>query len=141
VIVFMDNVLEHWKHPVPFLEKLLNCLPVTSRLLIEVPNEQGIRWRARIQDFLRGVRKAPTFPGHIHLFTYGSLRSLLRRLNFSHRIWRHPLREPDQIRYLMQSPVVPPRARWALSFLKWVPVDRWLGAEYWLRASVGVHRR
>ncbi len=140
VIVFMDNVLEHWMQPAVFLEGLLNRLPVSSRLLIEVPNERGIRWRARLHDFLRGAIKPPTFPGHIHLFTSPSLRSLFQRLNFSHRVWRHPLRETDQIRYLMQSPEVPPLARWALRFLKWVPVDRWLGVEYWLRASVGLRR-
>jgi hypothetical protein len=138
-LCLMDNVLEHVPWPVEALRALhAGCLP-GSRVLIEVPNEAGLAWRARVQDVLRGERKPPTFPGHVNLFTRSTLERSLRRAGATDVDVRPtPIRRPEHVSYLTHVTALNWKIRLALAGLNALPVDRMLGVEYWLRASASV---
>jgi SAM-dependent methyltransferase len=136
VVVLLDNVLEHVPDPRAFLSFVRDTLTIPFVVLVEVPNERGLRWRAPLQDALRGVRKPPTFPGHINLFTGASLSRLLREI-FAGRVavQGKGLRHPDEVRRLLQSEEVPPAVLAVLALLRIAPVDRLIGLAYFLRAA------
>lgn len=139
LLAFLDNVLEHVPYPARFLATLHGGCQTGSRVLLEVPNEQGLAWRARLQDLLRGERKPPTFPGHINLFTRQALGRLGRRVTGQTpliRAW--PIRDPAQVAYLTQNAQVNRRIRLAIATLRVLPVDRLLGVSYWLRAEMPI---
>jgi Zn-finger nucleic acid-binding protein len=139
LLLFLDNVLEH----VPFPARLLADIHARSlegsQALVEVPNEQGLRWRAGLQDFLRGEPKPPTFPGHINLFTRPVLRRLCRRITGQDAvIYVNPMRRPAQVAYLTQVVPVNRKIRFALGLLNVLPIDRLFGVGYWLRAEIPI---
>lgn len=138
VIFVLDNVLEHICNPMDALREVAGLgqrISARTRILVEVPNEQGLRRRARIQDFLRGTPKPPTFAGHVNLFEERSLRQVATQASIRNvKVVRHPIREPDQVRYTMRVEQLPGLVRLAIAMLRLLPVDRWLGWEYWLRA-------
>ncbi|MBX9767555.1 MAG: class I SAM-dependent methyltransferase [Bdellovibrionales bacterium] len=137
VVVFMDNVLEHIPHPLLFLKELNTIIGQKNRtlsLLVEVPNEFGIAFKAKIQDVLRGFPKPPTFPGHINLFTEKTLKDCALGAGFQNpQISPEPIRNISQIQYLSQSQKVSTLAKAVVQGLNVVPVDRLLGLSYWLR--------
>ncbi len=136
IVVLLDNVLEHVPGPRDFLVSLRDALEVPFVVLIEVPNEKGLPWRAPLQDVLRGIRKPPTFPGHINLFTRGSLEGLLADVfDGGATVRSKGLRHVDEVRRLLQSETVPFAVRAVLALLRAVPVDRALGVAYFLRAE------
>lgn len=135
-MIVMDNVLEHIPFPKELHTKLLDEAPAGSRVAIEVPNEFGIRWKARVQDMLRGERKAPTFPGHINLFTKPSLGRMLREAGLREVEVRYRgIRNLNQVTYLSQSTDYTPQTKLAVLILKTLQVDYMLGVPYWLRAT------
>ena len=134
VVVFMDNVLEHIPEPTQYLIQLSRFLePNSFSLLIEVPNEEGLRLRAKVQDVIRGFPKPPTFPGHINLFTSKTLGLCARSAGIEARISSHPIRSVSQIQYLSQSSRVSALAKTAVLGLSVLPIDLLLGWAYWLR--------
>lgn len=136
IVVLLDNVLEHVPDPRDFLVSLRDALEVPFVILIEVPNEKGLPWRAPLQDVLRGIRKPPTFPGHINLFTRGSLEGLLADVfDGGATVRSKGLRHVDEVRRLLQSETVPFAVRAVLALLRALPVDRILGVAYFLRAE------
>jgi hypothetical protein len=136
-IVFMDNVLEHIPYPAEFVRRLCSYLPSGSAVFIEVPNETGLRWRGRIQDFVRGHKKPPTFPGHINLFTPRGMNLMLSRLDrVTYCITRKGIRNPEHIHYLSLRRSLNLRTTIALMVLRLVPIDRLLRIEYWLRVRI-----
>lgn len=139
VLLLLDNVLEHIPHPLGLLKEINGLVVPGSKLLIEVPNEAGIYWRSKIHDFLRGVSKAPSFPGHINLFTKKGLTNLLSQIPCKYlRIGYHPIRKKSQVGYLMCSTEIPVKVDLALFFLKLFPIDYLLGIPYWLRATASL---
>jgi Methyltransferase domain len=130
-VVFLDNCLEHVAFPSDLIENLKKSLPKNSVILGEVPNEKGLKWRAPLQNYLRGFSKAPTFPGHINLFQKKSLQLTLNQQDAL--VWQHPIRTFGQIRYLSQSAKIGPKIRLALFVLNVTKFDRLLGLSYWLR--------
>jgi SAM-dependent methyltransferase len=136
-IVVLDNVLEHVEQPSRVLRAIHVALAPGSCILAEVPNEKWVRQRTALQDFLRGERKSPTFPGHINLFTRRNIPVLLKRQGLhDYAVSGRPIRDEYHLKYLMQSLEVPPRARLAIAAMRVMPVDRLLGLEYWLRISI-----
>lgn len=138
-LMILDNVLEHIENPKSFLQSTANRLPPGSKVLIEVPNEYGIKWRTRFYDYLRGEKKAPTFPGHINLFERASLHRLLAPIFSNVRVHYKGIRNEGQVAYLIQSLKTSYRVRIAIKMLRAVPVDYFLGIPYWLRAEASVH--
>jgi hypothetical protein len=133
----LDNVLEHVPYPGRLLSSLHAGSPAGSLALVEVPNEQGLGWRAAVQDLLRGERKPPTFPGHINLFTARSLAALGRRISGCDvAIQVNPIRELAQVAYLTQTSDFNWKIRAAVRLLRLLPLDRLLGVAYWLRAEI-----
>jgi hypothetical protein len=153
VVVFMDNVLEHIAHPSEFLKELKFILlrddsqrphknsegPIKTSslsLLVEVPNEFGIEAKGKLQDFIRGFRKPPTFPGHINLFTKQTLKQCVQAAGFTNfKISQQSIRSVSQVQYLSQSTKVSPLARAVVKGLNIIPADRILGLSYWLRVE------
>lgn len=139
LLAFMDNVLEHVPYPARFLAMLYARCALGSRVLLEVPNEQGLAWRAGLQDLLRGERKPPTFPGHVNLFTAAALAQLGRRVSEQAPVIRFkPVRNAAQVAYAAQDANVNRKIRLAIGLLHVVPVDRLLGVSYWLRAEIAL---
>jgi len=136
LVVLLDNVLEHVPDPGAFLSSLRDSLTIPCVVLVEVPNERGLRWRAPLHDALRGQRKPPTFPGHINLFTKRSLGRLLREVFPGHVSVRlKGLRHPDEVRRLLQSEELPKAVPVVLGVLRALPFDHLLGVAYFLRAT------
>jgi len=140
VIVVADNVLEHMEHPVGVLERLLEfarAFRIPLKVLIEVPNERGIRWRYRLQDWLRGSRKSPTFPGHINLFERSTLKRAAILAGYQGiTVYDIGIRSVDQVAYLMRKPVHSSRIRFTVRTLRSTRIDTMLGFGYWLRAEL-----
>ncbi len=138
-LIIMDNVLEHVPGPVDAIAALHRAAPPGSRVLVEVPNEKGLGWRARVQDLIRGEPKPPTFPGHINLFLRDTLALTLKRAGGSDiSVTPEPIRRAAHIAYLTQQPALNWRMRAALAALNALPVDRMLGVEYWLRGAATI---
>ena len=76
-VIFLDNVLEHVPDPKSFITKIFHSLPQNGSILVEVPNEYGISFKAWFSNLIRGQVKPPTFPGHINLFTGQDRKSVV----------------------------------------------------------------
>ncbi|MEF3304484.1 methyltransferase domain-containing protein [Paenibacillus sp. GYB003] len=138
-LFLMDNVLEHVPYPTKYLNFLQSISPSGSIICIEVPNEAGLKWRAEIQDFIRGFKKPPTFPGHINLFTKRVLRYTLLKASFVNISVKYKaIRSDEQVAYLLQSEKLSLKTKLAVRFLKFIPVDYLLGIPYWLRGEAQV---
>ena len=129
--VQIDNVLEHLPTPRQTLSEIRRSLQPNGLCYIEVPNESWFRLRRRINDFARGYPKAPTFPGHLTLFTKRTLHQMLETtgwkivaqgavsISANHRIGS-VLPHPPSL-----------RLRAILSALRWTGADLILNAAYW----------
>lgn len=139
VLLIADNVLEHVEFPAELLRdalRLTDASRVSLSVMAEVPNESGIRWRAPLHDLLRGNRQPPTFPGHINLFSSGSLDRVMRRAGFTRGSVRQVgLRTPDHVAYVMRRNAGSWKIRAVCQLLRLLPIDRALGVAYHLRAS------
>lgn len=142
IIVFMDNVLEHISFPAQFLKELKHILNPpgnterTLLMLIEVPNEFGIGFKAKLQDVIRGFPKPPTFPGHINLFTKQTLQDCASLAGFQNvKVSPQPIRNISQVQYLSQSTEVSGLAKTVVQGLNLFPADQFLGLSYWLRLT------
>lgn len=139
LLVLMDNVLEHVPYPARYLAAVHAGSLAGSKALVEVPNEQGLHWRTRLQDLLRGARKPPTFPGHINLFTRLSLDRLVRQATGAAPVIRGwPIRRTAQVAYLSQDANINWKVQVAIGMLRVLPIDTLLGVDYWLRAEIPI---
>ena len=135
-LIFMDNVLEHISNPFDTLKMINELAPAGSKVLIEVPNENGIEWRYRINNILRGYAKPPTFPGHINLFGKRSMKALLQRAGLKNIVVRYRgVRTRNQIVYLTQNRNISGLTLAALAVLNCTGIDYMLGVPYWIRAE------
>jgi hypothetical protein len=138
MVVVADNVLEHLEHPVEVLRSLMELarhLAVPVQVLVEVPNERGLSWRYRLQDWLRGTPKPPTFPGHINLFEAQSLAAAGKAAGFAHStVADVGIRTTDQVAYVMRKPVESAKIAAVVSLLDRTALDTMMGYGYWLRA-------
>lgn len=134
VLIFLDNTLEHIPYPVVFLKMLQRNTVQGSKVLIEVPNETGVKLRSLIAGTLMRKSKSPTFPGHVNLFTPTSLKAVCRAVGFSSfRHWINPLRTKDQVRYTMRARKIPLTVEVIRRLIKVFPLDSALGMGYWQR--------
>jgi len=81
-IISIDNVLEHVIDPVGLLKAIQELLATQGVLRIQVPNDFSI-----CQEELFRLRKVSrnywvSIPGHLSYFNTGSLKKLLKKLNF-----------------------------------------------------------
>lgn len=141
VLIYFDNVLEHMVNPLEAIKLAAKLAPAGSKVLIEVPNEFGLKQRYRLQDFLRQERRPPTFLGHINLFTPGAMKAMFKAAGLEHSIKYHPIRSDAQVTYCMQRYPIPTLAHLAVSILKLIPVDYFIGCPYWLRATAHIGPR
>jgi len=136
ILFFMDNVLEHIAYPAKLIKELMDISPPGSKILLEVPNEKLLKARYKLQDFIRGNKKPPTFPGHINLFTKKSLTMLCRHMGLSYKIWFNPLRSAAEVKYLTQERELNPLIYAALAIMRLTYIDYLLGVPYHLRAEI-----
>jgi hypothetical protein len=141
VLIYLDNVLEHMVNPLEAVKLAAKLAPAGSKLLIEVPNEFGLKHRYKLQDFLRQEQKPPTFLGHINLFTPGSMRAMFEAAGLQYSIKYHPIRSDAQVTYCMQRYPIPTLAHIAVSILRLLPIDYMIGCPFWLRAKAVVGSR
>ncbi len=135
-LIFLDNTLEHIPYPVKFISMLQKKCINGSRVLIEVPNETGVKLRASIANVLSKKHKSPTFPGHVNLFTPNSLKAACTAAGLcSVRHWINPLRTKDQIRYTMRAQNIPITVEILRRFINLIPFDSILGMGYWQRVE------
>ena len=93
-VVILAAVLEHLYNPDEIIEEIARILRPGGALFVDVPNEQGLYFRAgNLYQRLRGrdwsVNVAPTFdPFHIFGFNPRALRKLLNKLGFEIKDWR-----------------------------------------------------
>ena len=92
--VVLGAVLEHLYNPDETISEISRILRPGGALFVDVPNEQGLYFRAgNFYQRLRGrdwvVNTAPTFaPFHLFGFSPKSLRALLKKFNLEPRYWR-----------------------------------------------------
>jgi SAM-dependent methyltransferase len=130
VLLYMDNVLEHFADPFAFLARLKKTLPPGSELLIDVPNERGLRWRCRVYKAIGGQPTAS--PAHINLFTSRSFDVALGKLGLRHEVRQRGIRRPEEVNCLPEGAVLST----VLGLLRVVPVDCMLGLANNLRVEV-----
>ncbi|PLX45083.1 MAG: hypothetical protein C0609_04210 [Deltaproteobacteria bacterium] len=136
ILFFLDNVLEHIAYPAKLLKQLKELSPSGSKIILEVPNEHLLKARYKLQDFIRGEEKPPTFPGHINLFTDKALKALCSNLQLSYKIYFHPIRSADQVRYLTQRRGLSPLIHAAITIMKATSIDYLFKVPYHLRAEI-----
>ncbi len=82
-LIVLSEIIEHFFQPDETLSKIISSLKPKGKILISTPN--FLYWGNRLQ-FLRGTfvyTNQGTFDeGHIHFFTYSSLKQLLSRHGF-----------------------------------------------------------
>lgn len=128
----LDNTLEHVEDPLAFLSELRNRLTPSGFLYVEVPNESFFRLRFRINDAVRGEKKAPTLPGHLTLFTRSTLGAMLRRAGYIPRIWTESVAMPNRMSGVCNQDEA--KFRTVLAVLRVTKADQILGLSYFICA-------
>jgi len=126
----LDNVLEHLDDPVGSLSSLRKLLARDGIVFIEVPNESFFRLRYRLNDWVRGSAKAPTFPGHLNLFTPRTLRRTAGLAGFKvTELHGVSAAEPGRMEALFG---IEPAGRLLaiLRLLRWTRLDHLVGMTY-----------
>jgi SAM-dependent methyltransferase len=130
VLVYLDNVLEHLVNPREIFVFLKTILPPRSKVLIDVPNERGLKWRARLY---RAIGAVPTVASaHINLFTSRSLRAMVSGLGVSCTVRQRGIRRLEEVNCIPEGPFLSSLLR----ILRVLPVDCWLGLANNLRAEI-----
>lgn len=131
----LDNVLEHLADPIGTLRALAARLTGQGFLYIEVPDERHLVFKSRINDWVRGFRKPPTFPGHINLFTPRTLRKVLETAGLKVEVLRsESISAPG--RFPAATGAFPSRrASLVLKLLALTKLDLMLGLSYFLRSE------
>lgn len=130
VLVYLDNVLEHVAHPRSFIGKLKASLPSGSRALIDVPNERGLKYRARIYGAIGGQTTMAV--GHINLFTARSFGAMLKGLGLRYKVRQRGIRRREEVNCLPAGSALD----LVLGSLRVFPVDSLLGLANNLRVEV-----
>jgi len=134
----LDNVLEHIPDPVATLAKLRRHLRPGAFVYIDVPNESFFQLRYRINDAVRGFKKAPTFPGHVNLFTPATLEKTCVTAGFRcERIWQESLSAPHRLG-AMAGVSATRRAEAVMKLLRFSRLDVMLRAAYYICARIRV---
>lgn len=132
----LDNVLEHMPDPVGTLSRLRRHLTPGGFIYIDVPNESFFTARYRINDVVRGFRKAPTFSGHVNLFTPRTLKRAIRQAGYrAERFWLESVSAPGRLEGGLGA-VETPRIARVLRFLRVTRLDIALRVAYFLCARI-----
>jgi SAM-dependent methyltransferase len=132
----LDNVLEHMPDPVGTLTRLRRYLSPGGFIYIDVPNESFFSIRYRINDLVRGFRKAPTFPGHVNLFTPPTLKKTIRAAGYRcERFWLESVSAPGRLHGGLGAEETP-RVRAVLRVLRLTRIDIVLRFAYFLCARI-----
>jgi SAM-dependent methyltransferase len=131
----IDNVLEHIPEPVDILRKLKALLKPGGFLYIEVPNESFFSYRYRVNDFVRGFSKLPTFEGHVNLFTPRTLRRTFGTAGLRGEVWLESISVPHRLKGAVGADETP-RVRTILQLLRATQLDVALRIAYFICARV-----
>jgi SAM-dependent methyltransferase len=131
----LDNVLEHIPDPAPALSQIRSLLKPGGFVYIDVPNESYFSLRYRVNDAVRGFRKAPTFPGHVNLFTRRTLRRVAETAGLRcDKLWLESISVPDRLAGLGAAET--PMVRAVLKALRLTKLDVALGMAYFISARL-----
>jgi len=119
IIVYLDQVLEHLSQPFRFLNILKENLPVGSKVLIDVPNEYGLRVRHYLYQKIGAQTTISSC--HINHFTKKSFIFSLKKLNLKANVYQRCIREPEDINCLPDWGLF---TKFILLTLKIFPIDR-----------------
>jgi len=132
----IDNVLEHIPNPIVTLTELRARLKPGGFIYVEVPNESLFRFRYRVNDFVRGFSKLPTFEGHVNLFTPRTLRAVFGAAGLGcEKFWLESASVPHRLKGALGANETP-RVRQILQFLRVTRLDVALRVAYFLCARV-----
>lgn len=131
-LVAMDNVLEHMADPVDTVRRALALLRPGGLCWAQVPNERFLVVKHRV--FSRFKTRRITFPGHVNLFTAGTLRRCFRAAGATAvEIGATSASHPVLARLLLMGEPGPGVAA-ALAVLRLTRLDVLGGFAYWLDA-------
>jgi len=132
----IDNVLEHIPEPIEILKALKSRLKPGGFIYIEVPNESFFRARYRVNDFVRGFSKLPTFEGHVNLFTSKTLRRAVHSAGLKpEKLWLESISVPHRLKGAVGADETP-RVRQILGLLRATQLDVALRIAYFLCTRV-----
>jgi hypothetical protein len=129
-LIYMDNVLEHLEYPYIFLHELNSILPAGSILLIDVPNENLLRFRTWLYKKLGS--DGTTAAAHINLFTKASLKMMAKKNGLKIKVWQRGIRNIEDVNCLPTNNYT----SILLNFLKIFPIDKFFGFANNLRAAI-----
>jgi SAM-dependent methyltransferase len=133
IIVYLDQVLEHIPYPFKLLKFLKENLPAGSKILLDVPNEHGVKVRHYIYQKIGA--QTTVSPCHINHFTKNSFLFLLSKLGLRAHVYQRCIREPEDINCL---PDWGSLTKLILLTLKIFPVDRILNMGNNLRVEIDI---
>jgi hypothetical protein len=129
-LIYMDNVLEHLEYPYNFLCELKSFLPSGSILLVDVPNENLLKFRLWLYKKIGS--DGTTSIGHINLFTRKALKVMTKKNGLKIQVWQRGIRKMEDVNCLPYNIYT----QFVLNFLKIFPIDKFFGFANNLRAAI-----